>query len=143
VLFLDVNLCLHGLYHDASPAAEAVTSWLDLALGGDEQVAISEQVLSSMIRIGTNPRVYPVPTSVDDAVRFAEALLSAPASVRVRPGPRHWALFTALVTHHGLRGNAVADAFLAAMAMELGAVMATRDRGFKRFGGLRILDPLA
>jgi uncharacterized protein len=37
----------------------------------------------------------------------------------------------------------VPDAHLAAIAVEHGATIATRDRGFARFPGLRWIDPLA
>lgn len=40
-----------------------------------------------------------------------------------------------------VRGNLVPDAYLAAMAIERGAVMCTADRGFGRFPGLRWRDP--
>lgn len=41
------------------------------------------------------------------------------------------------------RGGIVPDAHLAAVAIEHGAAVATRDRGFARFRGLRWLDPLS
>ena len=47
-----------------------------------------------------------------------------------------------LVTSHRLRGNDVPDVYLAAVALEYGATMVTRDRGFVRYG-LPLLDPLA
>ena len=39
-------------------------------------------------------------------------------------------------------GMAGADAALAALAIEHGATLATTDRDFSRFAGLRTLDPL-
>jgi predicted nucleic acid-binding protein len=47
-----------------------------------------------------------------------------------------------LVTSQRLRGSDVPDAYLASVAMEQGATMVTLDRGFRRFEGLRVLDPL-
>ena len=41
------------------------------------------------------------------------------------------------------RGNIVPDAHIAAIAIDHGATVATHDRGFARFTGLRWLDPLA
>jgi hypothetical protein len=41
------------------------------------------------------------------------------------------------------RGPLLMDAHLAALAMEHGATLATSDRGFTRFPGLRRVDPLA
>lgn len=139
---LDVNVCLHALFPDSSPESEAVTAWLQDAVQSPEPLGLSEEVLASMIRIATNARIYQVPSSVADAVAFADALLAAPRAVMVRPARRHWALFTALLTDLGLRANDVPDAFLAALALEHEAQLVTRDRGFRRFPGLRVLDPL-
>lgn len=74
---------------------------------------------------------------------FADALLGAPAVGVVRAGPRHWGIFRRLVVDHRLRGSDVPDAYIASLAMEQGATLATMDRGFARFERLRILDPLA
>ncbi|MHB8275600.1 MAG: PIN domain-containing protein [Dermatophilaceae bacterium] len=62
--------------------------------------------------------------------------------MRVRPGERHWGIFHDLVSAHGLRGNDIPDACLAALALEQGATWVTTDRGFARYQGLRLLDPL-
>lgn len=142
MLFLDVNICLLGLFPDSTPEAEAVSGWLDAAVAGSEPIGISDVVLASMIRIATNSRIYAVPSSVPDAIAFADALRSAPTAVRVAPGPGHWPLFTRTLLDLGLRANHVPDAYLAALAIEHGARFVTRDRGFRRFPGLPVLDPL-
>ena len=43
----------------------------------------------------------------------------------------------------GLRSEGVPDIELAALALEHGLVLASHDRGFARFPGLRYIDPLA
>jgi predicted nucleic acid-binding protein len=60
----------------------------------------------------------------------------------VRPGPRHWTIFTDLVVQHRLRGNDVPDAYLSATALEAGATLVSRDPGLSRYG-VRLVDPLA
>lgn len=40
-----------------------------------------------------------------------------------------------------VRGNLVPDAYLAAVAISHGALLASNDRGFARFPGLRWFDP--
>jgi predicted nucleic acid-binding protein len=42
-----------------------------------------------------------------------------------------------------VRGALVTDAMLAAMVIEAGATLATTDRDFRRFDGLKLLDPIA
>lgn len=142
MLFLDVNICLYG-FRPLSEKTEAVADWLDNALTGPRTVAVSEQVLSSVIRIATSHRFFDDASDPDSALAFTEALLNAPSARVVRPGPSHWRIFTDLVREHRLRGNDVPDAYLAALALEHRATFVTRDRGFARFKGLRTLDPLA
>jgi len=43
----------------------------------------------------------------------------------------------------GAKGNLVADAYLAALAIECGSEWVTTDRDFSRFPGLRWRHPLA
>lgn len=143
MLFLDVNILVYALRPDASERARMVEEWLTPRLYGHESLGISELVLSSVARIATNHRVFGNPSSPEQCMEFAQALLEAPAAVTVRPGPRHWPIFSDLVTAHRLRGDDVPDAYLASLAMEHGASMVTLDRGFSRFEGLRTVDPLA
>ena len=63
------------------------------------------------------------------------------AAVALAAGPRHWAVMRELVLGLGLRASDVPDAHLAALALERNAILATLDRGFARFPGLRLLDP--
>jgi uncharacterized protein len=55
---------------------------------------------------------------------------------------RHWGIFSALCRVTGSVGNAVADAYLAALAIEHGCEFVTTDTGFGRFPGLRWRHPL-
>lgn len=127
---------------DASSDASRVRDWIEEALNGHEQVGFSELVMSEVLRISTHPRIFRSPSSPAEAIAFTDALVAAPAAVVVRPGPRHWSIFRDLVAEHRLRGNDVPDGYLAALAMEVGATFVTRDRGFARFAGLRLADPL-
>lgn len=143
MLFLDVNVCVHALRPAESADAERVRAWVQTKLVGPRPVGLSEQVLASMIRIVTNPRVFAEATTPRDAIAFADSLLAAPSAVVVRPGSRHWRVFTGLVRDHRLRANDVPDAYYASLAIEHGATMVTRDRDFCRYQELQVIDPLA
>jgi uncharacterized protein len=141
MLLLDVNVCVYAFRAESRGHAE-LKGWLEQALSGPEPVGLPEQVLAAVIRLVTNHRIYGDPSTPAEALSFCDALLDAPAAMRVRPGERHWAIFHDLVSQHGLRGNAIPDAYLAALALEQGATWVTNDRGFARYEGLRLLDPL-
>lgn len=59
------------------------------------------------------------------------------------PGPNHatfWRIATGVI---GTQGNDITDSHMAATAMELNATLATCDKGFARFTGLKVFDPRA
>lgn len=141
VLLPDANLYLYARRRE-SPRHAEYHDWLERRLEGPEPVGISELVLSSFLRIVTNHRVYREPTPPEEALEFCRAILDAPAAVAVRPGPRHWQLFTSLCRTVRARGNLVPDAYLAALAIEQGATFLTLDSGFARFPGLRVAAAL-
>jgi predicted nucleic acid-binding protein len=58
------------------------------------------------------------------------------------PTERHADVLGSLILTYGLRGNLVSDGELAALAIEHGLVLASHDAGFRRFDGLRTVDPL-
>jgi toxin-antitoxin system PIN domain toxin len=103
---------------------------------------VADLVLSGFLRIVTNPRIFARPTPLDDAIAACDALRSQPNVTVLAPGPRHWQIFTRLCTEAGARGNLVADAYLAALAIETGSEWITTDGDYRRFRGLRMRHPL-
>jgi hypothetical protein len=61
----------------------------------------------------------------------------------VAPGNRHWEIFTRLCRETDAKGNLIADAYLAALAIESGSEWITTDRDYARFPGLRWRHPHA
>lgn len=142
MLIADVDVFL-GAHRLDQPEQPKFLEWLAGHLDGNEGFGVSELVLSAFVRIATNHRAYSVPATPAEALAFCDAVRAAPSSQIVAPGRRHWEIFTDLVKETQSRANVVPDAYLAALAIENGATFVTRDRGFLRFPGLRILDPLA
>lgn len=137
MLLADVNIFLYARRRE-SYRHEEYRRWLEDRLSGAEPFGVSEQVLSSFLRIVTNHRIYKEPTPPGAALSFCRTVLEAPATLRIRPGPRHWDIFTELCEATGARANQVPDAYLAALAIEHGATWVTVDRGYARFPGLRM-----
>lgn len=142
MLLADVNPLVYA-HRPESRRHDEHRVWLQDALVGDEPFGVSELVLSSFLRVVTNHRVYVQPTPPETALEFCTAVLGAPSAVPLRPGARHWQIFVGLCRHVGARGNAVPDAYHAALALEHGATWVTTDRGFARFPGLRWRTPLS
>ena len=138
----DVNVLVYAARREA-PEHAAYRAWLEQSLAGTEPVGISELVLSGAVRVLTNGRVFREPLSLDDALAYANALREQPNVLLLRPGDRHWTLFSGLARSGQCRGNLVADAYHAALVMECGGTWFTADRDFARFPGLRWRHPLA
>jgi toxin-antitoxin system PIN domain toxin len=142
MLIPDVNILLTAHRRD-SPDHQPAHAWLTAALGGAEVFGVFPLVLSAVVRIATNPRVYTPASTPDEALSFCADVLRPRTARVVSPSGRHWEIFADLVRSMRARANDVPDAYLAALAIEQGATFVTRDRGFHRFATLRVLDPLA
>jgi toxin-antitoxin system PIN domain toxin len=136
----DVNVLVYA--HREETAHHALCrEWLEGVINGDEAYSVSDLVLSGFIRVVTHPKVFKRPSSIGDAVAFAEQLRDQPNCVRVEPGPRHCEIFKRLCLEADVKGNLVPDAYLAAMAIESGCEWISTDRDFSRFKGLRWREP--
>lgn len=138
---VDVSVLVYA-FRDDAPSHAAYRGWLESARRLVEPLGIPAVVLSGFLRVVTHPKVFARPTPLDDALAFADAIRASPNHVEVHPGPRHWSVFTDLCRRAEARGNAVPDAYLAAMALERGATWFSADRGFARFPDLRWRHPL-
>lgn len=141
MLLLDVNVCIYAVREDSTDH-QAYRSWVGDALNGDEPIGISGLVLSGVIRVITNHRIFRRPSTTVQALEACRALRSGPAAVPLQPGSRHWEIFDSLCRQTNAKANSIPDAYHAALAIENGATWVTTDRGFARFPGLRWRHPL-
>ena len=138
---MDVNVLVYAHREDSSDH-DSYRRWLDDVMNGDQAYGVSDQVLAGFLRVVTHPSIFDPPSSSEDALAFASGLREQSNAVIVRPGPRHWEIFTNLCRESGAKGNLIPDAFFAALAMESGNEWVTTDRGFSRFSGLQWSHPL-
>jgi len=128
----DVNVLVYA-HRAESIQHERYANWLTALCTSSEPFALSELVLQGFVRVATNPKIFDPPSTSADAFRFIDALLGQSGCVSIRPGPRHWAIFRRLCEDPRVRGNLVADAAHAALAIESGCVWVTADTDFARF----------
>ena len=77
-----------------------------------------------------------------DAWAVIAAFLAQPAVRLITPGNGHASIAAELLGTPGLRSDDVPDVEITALAIEHGLVLASDDHGFRRFSGLRVVDPL-
>ena len=142
MILVDANLLLYA-YDSTSRFHESSRRWLEEVLSGNQPVGLPWTTLLAFLRISTNPRAMSQPLSLDEASAIVSGWLDQPCVTVPAPGERHWKILVKLLLGAQAKGPLVTDAHLAALALEHGALLATTDRDFTRFDGLRFENPLA
>lgn len=122
---------------DAHAEHEAYAEWVTRLATGPEPFALSPLALSGLVRIVTNPSVFPRPSTLDEVFGFIDQMTRRPTARKFHPGAHRWDLFQDLCRKTNASGKLVADAYHAALAIEHGCVWVTTDSDFSRFPGLR------
>ena len=137
----DVNILIYA-FHEKAPEHPLYAAWLDNVRQAGDDLLLPAAVLTGFLRIVTNPRVVVAPPSAAQAMSFVTALIRGVGVRHVSDESVVWQRFSELIEGDSqIRGNLVPDAYLAAVAISHGASLASRDRGFARFPGLRWFDP--
>jgi uncharacterized protein len=131
----DVNILIYAFRADL-PQHAVCRSWLMGVISSDSRFGLSPAVLSAVVRITTNARVFKAPSAIAEAFGFCQDLLGQPHCHVIEPGERHWEIFRRLCIETGTRGPRVSDAWFAALAIEWGCEWVTLDRDYARFPGL-------
>jgi toxin-antitoxin system PIN domain toxin len=134
---VDANVLLHAVNRD-SPQHRTALGWLDRALSASEPVGFAWVALLAFVRLTTRAGLFRSPLAHGDALRAVEEWLGAPSAVVVHPTARHLSVLRGLLEPVGTAGNLTTDAHLAALAIEHGAGVASFDRDFGRFPGVRL-----
>jgi len=142
LILVDANILLYAEDSLQSRHQQA-RAWWDGQLSGSGVVCLCWTVLSAFIRIGTNPRVFEQPLSLEQALACVQSWLDQPCTRVVRPTERHWTVFKQVLTDGQAVANLVTDAHMAALAIEHGCELASTDSDFARFPKLKWRNPLA
>jgi uncharacterized protein len=141
LILVDANILLYA-EDSLHPRHETARTWWDAQLSGTEIVCLCWTVISAFIRIGTNPRVFENPLSLEQALARVQSWLDQPCTRVIRPTERHWIVFQQVLTEGQAVANLVSDAHLAALAIEHGCELASTDSDFARFDKLKWKNPL-
>ncbi|MEI6830896.1 MAG: type II toxin-antitoxin system VapC family toxin [Synechococcaceae cyanobacterium ELA445] len=142
MILIDTNLWLYATLREL-PQHERARQWLESTINGDEPIALPWSVLLGVVRISTQARLMRQPLTPAEALDLVEGWLQQPLVQLVVPGPDHWSLLRQLLHAVGSAGNLTPDAHLAALAISSDSLLCSADNDFRRFPGLRFLNPLA
>jgi uncharacterized protein len=142
MILVDANLLIYAVDSDSVHHA-AARRWLEKALSGTSQVGLAWIVLLAFLRITTHPRIMHNPLTTVAALNYADEWLAQSCVITVVPGEHHWPILRQLISASGTAANLTSDAHLAALAIEHGYAVYSTDHDFKRFSGLKHVNPLA
>lgn len=142
MILLDANLLIYAV-NETLPQHTAARAWLEEALSGNDAVGLPWVSILAFLRITTRADIFPHPLTAEQAMGYVDEWLQQPFVQPVVAGDKHWSVLRNLLEVSGLAGNLTSDAHLAALALENGATVYSADNDFKRFAGVRHINPLA
>lgn len=145
MILADVNVLVYAAHVGSAQHLE-YRQWLRETLSGPEGLALTTATVVGFCRIVTQPSVFSVPSTPAEAVAVVSAWAAARRTRWLEQDATVWPVLADLLSgpsaDTGVRGSLVPDALLAATAIAHRAKLATADRGFRRFPGLRLVHPV-
>jgi toxin-antitoxin system PIN domain toxin len=129
----DVNVLVAASRSD-HPHHAAARTWLEQAIANAGQgtpLKLQPMVIASFLRLVTHPKIFVHPTPMTEALRFIDALLTAPGVEQPALGAE-WPTLRKLCADKALTANDVPDAWLAAAIIHQGDHVVSFDADFKR-----------
>ena len=144
---IDVNILLYASDAGCSEHLKA-GAFLEQCAKGSEVLCLAWVTVMSYLRMATHPAIFSKPLTHDDAASNLDALLALPHLRLIGEGEvasvGFWPAYRRLAGELPVRGNLVPDAHLAALLRQHGVkTLYTHDKDFRKFSGLKVIDPLA
>lgn len=128
----DVNVLVYA-HRAEDPAHVHYRDWLEELVNGPAPFALSVLVATGFVRVVTHSKFGPAPSELEQALAFVEVIASAPRCRVVGAGATSLRLTAELCRKTRTRGPRLSDAHHAAVAIEHGCTLVSRDRDFQRF----------
>lgn len=143
MILVDVNLLVSATM-SATPDHLEARAWWGQQLRGTARVGLPWISLAGFVRVAAQSRAWERPMPTVDALAVVRSWLSRPCVWIPEAGPRHLERIEQLLAA-APSPRLVTDAQLAALCLEHGLELNSRDRDFARWAdvGLRSRDPLA
>lgn len=139
---VDANVLIYASNED-DPAHAPARALVERLAAGPDLVFVFWPTLMGYLRIVTHPAILPRPLPASEAMRNVTELLARPNVQSPGEGEGFWSMYQATAAPRE-RGNAIPDAHLVALMRQHGVrLLYTRDRGFRRFDGIEVVDPFA
>ncbi len=141
MITIDSNLLVYA-YNAAVKEHEPAKAWLSETLSGNERVGLAWSSIHAFLRLTTNDRIFDPAFTIVQSTGVVDSWLRRANVTILKPGPRYWSIFQQTLADSKARRDLVIDAHLGALAIEHDATVYTADSDFKRFAGVRVINPL-
>lgn len=141
MILSDVNILLYAHNEDSEHYEEA-SSWFEELLNGNQLACFCWETINGFVRISTNPRSAPRPFTLREAFSIVDEWLQKPNVLFLEPTREYRAILEKVCIDSNAVGNLFSDAVLAALAISHDATLASSDRDFRLFDGLKLINPL-
>jgi len=136
----DVNV-LVAAFMSGHPHHEVAQTWLHQSLADEAQiVVVPDLVWVGFIQVITNKRIFEHPASIEAAAGFVIAVTQRPTYDDYSGLTGGIDQLLRLCDQAQMVGGQVLDAYIAVVAMQLGATVATFDNDFRRHRKLKVID---
>lgn len=137
MLIPDVNILVNA-YRPEGVHHTLCRNWLQAALPGAEPLGLLDIVLVGFLRIVTNRRAFKTPSTIDEALEFANVLYNHSNCKRMGSSEAWWTHLTQLCAKLNANGNLLTDLHIAAIAINQSATVVTLDKDFESIPGLNL-----
>ncbi len=140
---LDVNPLLYAS-DQSSPHVEAAQEFLRQRFRDREILYIAWPTAMGYLRMSIHPRIFRAPLTPQDALNNLRSLLARPRVRTLSERAGFLSAYAEVTSAFPVRANLVPDAHLATILRQHGVrTIYTNDADFKKFGFLRVVNPLA
>jgi len=137
----DVNVLL-AIADPQHSAHGKVTRWFDSMPAGKE-ILLCRVTQTSLLRVlAISSVMQGKPFSLKEAWAHVDAVMASPGIGFAHESPGVESIWRKLCSPFAASPKVVADAYLAAFALQDDLQMATMDRGFRQFAKLRVVEAL-
>ncbi len=141
MVILDANILIYT-HHSDTKQHKVVSAWFESQMTSAETLGLTWAALWAFMRVSTNSKLWERPPTPEEAFDRVAEWLQISSAVLIGPGQRHLSIMRSLALQSGAKGPMLSDVALAAIAIEHAAILASTDRDFRRFSGLRWVNPL-
>lgn len=142
MIAIDTNILVYAHRAD-SPHHEKASAAVAACAQSRQAWCIPWPCIHEFFAVVTHPRIYSPPTPTEKATDQISAWLESPSLVLLAETDAHWPALQALLADAKTIGPAIHDARIAALCLTHGVrELWSADRDFRRFSGLKIVNPL-